>query len=76
MGWWLRGSSYGRGLVEGSAMWKEASHFPNYIEFSIKSTYKNAELAFSTIPTSQYDKICTELVGRSLGALLARNSQL
>ena len=42
----------GRGLVEGSAMWEEASHFPNYVEFSIKSTYENAELAFSTIPTS------------------------
>jgi hypothetical protein len=42
----------GRGLVEGSVMWEEDSHFPNYVEFSIKSTYENAGLAFSTIPTS------------------------
>ena len=41
----------GRGCVEGSAMWEEALHFPNYVEFSIKSTYKNADIAFSTIPT-------------------------
>ena len=42
----------GRGLVEGSVMWEEDSHCPNYVEFSIKSTYENVGIAFSTIPTS------------------------